>query len=148
MRMKSEDVRYGWCYHCGQTYWPAIDSKEFNCERCGNPLTPREKLPRVIRKVLDFQKWGDALSLNGLSGPSPGGAAGELGCHRTMIDKLADMGVLERSVYKKDGHYHVEISVRSIQRALENKRTTGKWTGSGELKKKGLWSTLQKNFSL
>jgi hypothetical protein len=49
-----------------------------------------------------------------------------------MIDKLADIGVLEKSVYDKDGFFIVYISRRSIARAKANKEKTGKWTDSGE----------------
>jgi hypothetical protein len=65
-----------------------------------------------------------------------------------MIDKLAKMGVLERSVYNKHGHYVVYISDRSVQKALANKAKTGKWTHSGEEEKKGLWKSLRKSFCL
>jgi len=49
-----------------------------------------------------------------------------------MVDKLVDMGVLEKSVYDKDGYFVVLISMRSIKKAMENKEKTGKWTDSGE----------------
>ena len=146
--MHPDEAKRGWCYRCGQTSWPTKLAKEFVCNRCGEALTPREKLPRRLRKVFDFQWWSDDLSLRGLAGLSPGGAATELRCHRTMIDKLSDMRVLERSVYNKDGYYVVEISVRSIERAIENKKKTGKWTGTGEVKGKDLWSRVRKSFCL
>jgi hypothetical protein len=65
-------------------------------------------------------------------GPSPGGAVAELRCERSMIDKLADRGILEKSIYDRDGHYVVMISARSIKKAKENKAKRGKWTDSGE----------------
>jgi hypothetical protein len=65
-------------------------------------------------------------------GPSPGGAVAELHCDRSMIDKLADCGILEKSVHDRDGHYVVMISERSIKKAKENKTKRGKWTNSGE----------------
>ena len=65
-------------------------------------------------------------------GPSPGGAVAELHCERSMIDKLADRGILEKSIYDRDGHYVVMISARSIKKAKENKAKRGKWTDSGE----------------
>ena len=49
-----------------------------------------------------------------------------------MIDKLADRGILEKSVYDRDGHYVVMISDRSIKQAKANKEKRGKWTDSGE----------------
>jgi len=50
-----------------------------------------------------------------------------------MVDKLVDRGILEKSVYDKDGHYVVLISSRSIEKAKENKKNTGKWTDSGDV---------------
>jgi hypothetical protein len=62
----------------------------------------------------------------------------ELQCDRSMIDKLAERGILEKSVYERDGHYLVMISERSIKKAKENKAKRKKWTDSGErLKAKG-----------
>ena len=65
-------------------------------------------------------------------GPSPGGAVAELRCERSMIDKVADRVMLEKSIYDRDGHYVVMISARSIKKAKENKTKRGKWTDSGE----------------
>lgn len=129
--MKPEDVKYGWCNNCGQTSW-VPESGEYVCVRCGDELIPVERLSREQRRTFKFQVWNDQVGLKGLMGPSPGGAAADLGCHRTMIDKLADRGILERSVYNKDGFFVVYISDRSIMRAQENKKQTGKWTDSGE----------------
>jgi hypothetical protein len=58
------------------------------------------------------------------------------------------MGVLERSVYDKDGFYVVYISDRSIQKALANKAKTGKWTDSGEKRKGQLWKLLRKGLRI
>jgi hypothetical protein len=142
--MKTHDIKFGWCERCGQTSWTARGSNAHVCAVCQSDLIPRDKLPRIRRKLFDFQSWSNGLSLRGLSGLSPGGAAEELGCHRTMIDKLVDMKVLERSIYNKDGYYVVEISARSIDRALANKQKTGKWTGTGEEKKTGVWKWVRK----
>lgn len=79
-----------------------------------------------------FQDWMDELHKADKWGPSPGGAASALGCDRSMVDKLADRGILEKSVYDRDGHYVVMVSDRSIKRARENKKRRGKWTDSGE----------------
>lgn len=79
-----------------------------------------------------FHVWMDEVRTSRKWGPSPGGAASELHCDRSMIDKLAERGILEKSVYKKDGHYVVMISSRSIKKAKENKQKRGKWTDSGE----------------
>jgi hypothetical protein len=56
----------------------------------------------------------------------------KLKCDRSMVDKLADRGILEKSVYDRDGHYVVIISSRSIAKAKENKEKRKKWTDSGE----------------
>jgi len=110
----------------------APESGDFVCARCGLEMIPPDKLPRDLRPVFRFQAWFDDVCVRGLNGPSPGGAASRLGCHRTMVDKLVDMGVLEKSMYDKDGYFVVLISMRSIKKAIENKKKTGKWTDSGE----------------
>jgi hypothetical protein len=79
-----------------------------------------------------FQAWLDEVWQEGKWGPSPGGAASKLQCDRSMIDKLAERGILEKSVYKYDGQYVVMISSRSIAKAKENKEKRGKWTDSGD----------------
>jgi hypothetical protein len=89
-------------------------------------------LSKNERSMLAFQDWMDELHAKDLWGPSPGGAVAELHCDRSMIDKLADRGILEKSVYDRDGHYVVMISSRSIKKAKENKAKRGKWTDSGE----------------
>ncbi len=134
-----DSVKQGWCYGCGQTSWTAKGAKEFVCAVCGYQLFTRKEIPRRLRKIFDFQSWGDEVFRSGLGGSSPGGAAADLGCHRTMVYKLVKMGVLERSVYNKDGFYAEYISDRSVQKALENKQTTGKWTGAGEQSYRGYW---------
>ena len=145
-RMNPDEVKHGWCYGCGGASFQAKPAKEFVCAVCGYQLFTRKEIPRRLRAVFDLQVWNHGVFLRGLGGPSPGGAAGELGCHRTMIDKLSKMGVLERSVYNKDGHYVVYISDRSIQKALENKQKTGKWTGSGKESKTGIWKWVRKSY--
>jgi len=129
--MNLNKVKRGWCYNCGQTMW-APDSGGYTCAKCGKDLTPPEELPPRLRKVFRFQAWDDDIGLRGLTGFSPGSAAADLGCHRTMIDKLVTMGVLEKSEYNRDGFHVVIISDRSILKALENKKRTGKWTDSGK----------------
>ena len=129
--MNTKPIQRGWCKTCGQAMW-APESGEYVCARCGDNLIAREDLPRRDRHVFDLQAWNDAVFLRGLGGPSPGGAAAILGCHRTMIDKLVDMKLLERSEYRKDGYFVVYISERSLKQAIENKKKTGKWTDSGE----------------
>jgi len=84
------------------------------------------------RGAFAYQSWIDEVWTSGKWGPSPGGAASKLGCDRSMIDQLAERGILAKSVYNKDGQYVVMISRRSIDRAKENKAKRGKWTDSGE----------------
>lgn len=108
------------------------ESGEYVCVRCGEDLIPRERLTKDQRRTFDLQSWSDQIGLKGLMGPSPGGAAADLGCHRSMIDKLSDRGILERSVYDKDGYFVVFISDRSIKQAKSNKKRTGKWTDAGQ----------------
>lgn len=91
-------------------------------------MIPFHKLDPSERVEVAAQVWFRDLRRRGLHGMSPGGAANKLGCHRSMIDKLADMGVLEKSVYEQDGIHMVFISMRSIRRAKESKEKTGKWT--------------------
>jgi len=95
-------------------------------------MRPKGELNRDEKSAFAFQAWLDDVWMNGKWGPSPGGAASELGCERSMIDKLSDRGILDKSVYKHDGQYIVMISTRSIKKAKENKKKRGKWTDSGE----------------
>ena len=95
-------------------------------------MKPLRNLTKTERSMLAFQDWMDDLHKKDLWGPSPGGAVAELHCERSMIDKLADRGILEKSIYDRDGHYVVMISARSIKKAKENKAKRGKWTDSGE----------------
>ncbi len=88
-------------------------------------------LGKTDRTALAFQDWSEGVVAAGKWGPSPGGAASALGCDRSMIDKLAQRRVLEKSVYDRDGIYVVMISRRSIDKAKENKKLRGKWTDSG-----------------
>jgi|GEM_PF-1706197 len=73
------------------------------------------KLTKAERGLLAFQDWLGDVFRKGLWGPSPGGTVAELHCDRSMIDKLAERGILEKSVYNRDGHYVVMISERSIK---------------------------------
>lgn len=123
-----------WCAECGEANFPHEDSAPDNpiCPGCGSEMKELRRLSKTERSLLSFQDWMDDLHKKGLWGPSPGGAVAELGCDRSMIDKLADRGILEKSVYDKDGHYVVMISERSIKKAKQNKAKRGKWTDSGE----------------
>jgi rRNA maturation endonuclease Nob1 len=124
----------GWCRECGHAE-PSHESAPPDvliCPACGSEMKSLENLTKSERSALAFQEWMDGLHRADQWGPSPGGAASELRCDRSMIDKLADRGILEKSVYDRDGHHVVIISDRSIKRAKENKKKRGKWTDSGE----------------
>jgi hypothetical protein len=92
----------------------------------------KSELTRDEKSAFEFQAWLDEVWCDGKWGPSPGGAASKLHCDRSMIDKLCDRGILEKSAYKHDGQLIVMISNRSIEKAKENKVKRGKWTDSGE----------------
>jgi hypothetical protein len=123
-----------WCGECGRANFPQEDSAPENpiCPGCGGEMKPLRNLSKTERSLFAFQEWMDDLHKKGLWGPSPGGAVAELHCDRSMIDKLAERGILEKSVYERDGHYLVMISERSIKKAKENKSKRGKWTDSGD----------------
>jgi hypothetical protein len=123
-----------WCAECGRASFPHEDSAPDNplCPGCGSEMRSLRSLSRAERTLLAFEDWMEQTHKKGLWGPSPGGAAAELGCDRTMIDKLAERWILEKSVYDRDGHFVVIISERSVKKAKENKRKRGKWTDSGE----------------
>lgn len=125
----------GWCPSCGDAFTPHESSAPNNpiCPACGSELKSMRNLSRVERSALAFQDWSEDVFKRGLWGPSPGGAAGMLGCDRSMVDRLVDREILERSEYDRDGHFVVMISERSIKRAKENKEKRGKWTDSGEV---------------
>ncbi len=128
-----ERERY-WCAECGRAGFPTEESAPDNpiCPACGSEMKELRCLSRTERSLLAFQDWMDEVHREGKWGPSPGGAVAELHCDRSMIDKLAERGILEKSVYDRDGHYVVMISERSIKKAKENKAKRGKWTDSGE----------------
>jgi hypothetical protein len=129
--IEREKIR-GWCGECGIAWPPVVEAGEWLCPRCRGRMRRKGELKRDEKRVFEFQAWLDDLSINGKWGPSPGGAASELHCDRTMIDKLADRGILEKSAYRYDGQLIVMISSRSIDKAKENKAKRGKWTDSGE----------------
>lgn len=124
----------GWCRDCGKAQVAHESSApgELICPACGGGMKSLSNLTKTERSALAFQDWMDKVHKADQWGPSPGGAASELRCDRSMIDKLAERGILEKNVYDYDGHYIVMISDRSIARAKENKKKRGKWTDSGE----------------
>src|SRR5258708_6134723 len=123
-----------WCAECGRANYPDESSSPNNpiCPGCGDEMKPLTRLTSTERKALGFQDWSQEVTAAGKWGPSPGEAAADLRCDRTMIDKLVERGILEKTVYAQDGHYIVVISRRSIKKAKENKEKRGKWTDSGE----------------
>ena len=123
----------GWCHECGHADLSASEAPDLLiCPACGGEMKPLRNLTKTERSMLAFQDWMDDVHKKDMRGPSPGGAVAELHCERSMIDKLADRGILEKSIYDRDGHYVVMISARSIKKAKENKAKRGKWTDSGE----------------
>jgi hypothetical protein len=124
----------GWCEECGHAEFSheSAPPDVMICPACGGEMKLLNDLTKSERIALAFQEWMDELHRKDLWGPSPGAAAADLGCDRSMVDKLADRGILEKSVYDRDGHHVVMISNRSIVRAVENKKKRGKWTDSGE----------------
>jgi hypothetical protein len=132
--MKPDELELGWCPSCERASYPHSDfpPDEMICPGCGEEMKPVRELNREQREDFNLHIWMEEVQKSGKWGPSPGGAASNLGCDRTMIDKLSDRGILEKSVYNRDGHYIVMISRRSIEKAKENKEKRGKWTDSGE----------------
>lgn len=124
----------GWCRRCGRAELshPEYPPDYLMCPNCGEEMKPLGSLTREERGSLSLQDWSEEVHKAGKWGPSPGGAAAALKCDRSMIDRLVDRGILEKSVYQRDGHHIVMISQRSIKQAKENKEKRGKWTDSGE----------------
>lgn len=124
----------GWCDECGQAHESDESAPPdlLICPVCGGEMKSLDRLNKTELRAFHFQEWLGEVHDGGRWGPSPGGAAAELRCDRSMIDKLAERGILEKSVYDRDGHYVVMISDRSIKKAKENKAKRGKWTDTGE----------------
>jgi hypothetical protein len=124
----------GWCRECGLPQIAHESSAPDNliCPACGSEMVELDRLNKRDLVMFRFQEWLSQVYTSGKSGPSPGGAASELGCDRSMIDKLAERDILEKSVYDRDGYFVVMISDRSIKKAKANKAKRGKWTDSGE----------------
>lgn len=92
-------------------------------------MTPLDKLSEDFLAMVRMQDWFAELSRKGLNGPSPQDAAKQLGCHRSMIDRLVERGILERSEFNFKGQKLVIISSRSIEVVQANRKRTGNWTG-------------------
>jgi hypothetical protein len=124
----------GWCNECGQAACSQQDAPPdvLICPSCGGEMKALDRLNKTELRAFRFQEWLSDVYTSGKTGPSPGGAVAALGCDRSMIDKLAERGILEKSVYDRDGYYVVMISDRSIKKAKANKEKRKKWTDTGE----------------
>jgi hypothetical protein len=99
------------------------------CPRCGSPLKPTGELTAGEKSAMALQAWFAGVSRKGLDGPSPMRAAAELGCSRSMIDRLVERGVLEKNEFAFKDRNIVIISQRSLEQAKQNREHTGNWTG-------------------
>lgn len=122
----------GWCTNCGGV--STADEREANkgnlyCRECGDDLTPLEKASPEQKAMIEMQEWFTKVCKADLNGPSPMEAAEELGCSRSMIDRLVERNVLEKSEFSFKDRKVVIISRRSVEKAKENRLRTGNWTG-------------------
>ena len=99
------------------------------CPSCGEAMVAESDMTPRQRALWKFIQWGHGVMARKQWGPSPGGAAGDLGCSRATVDDLVRVGILERNEYDADGHKFIMISSRSIERAKDNMKRTGRWTG-------------------
>ncbi len=131
IRHMADDVLKGWCNNCGfvRSATDFSEESEMFCEECGDRMKPTTQMSAGERATSRFMEWMSQVADDGKWGLSPGGAAGELKCSRATIDDLVRRGVLEKSEYNADGHHVILISERSILKAKENKKRTGRWTG-------------------
>lgn len=119
-RPSTSGVSFGTEYDAEENDWA--------CPHCGERMIRFKDLGPGYKSAVKFWLWSREMMDRQLGGPSPGGAAGELECSRAMVDKLVDLGVLERCEYNEDGHRVVMISSRSIEAAKEAKAIRGRWT--------------------
>lgn len=136
----------GWCGQCGVASYgvgnlTSADKKVYKecgvelkpsdrvCRECGTILKPLESITPEEKAMVDMQDWFAKVCKSGKNGPSPGEAAKELGCHRSMIDRLVEMKILEKSEFSFKGQKLIIISKRSLAVAKENRKKTGNWTG-------------------
>jgi hypothetical protein len=96
---------------------------------CGDTLKPFSELAEEERAMVDMQEWFAKVCRNRLNGPSPALAAEQLGCSRSMIDRLVERGILEKSEFLFKERSVIIISRRSLEKAKENRSRTGNWTG-------------------
>jgi hypothetical protein len=113
------------------SYAARLEAKtaRLSCRECGDTLKPLSELTDEERAMVDMQAWFAKVCREGHNGPSPIGAAEELQCSRSMIDRLVERGVLEKSEFSFKDRKVVIISRRSIEVAKENRLRTGNWTG-------------------
>jgi hypothetical protein len=124
-----------YCKDCEKTV-PIAEGEDDICPDCGASLVRVSSLRGVQRSAVEYIEWAKGVKERGEWGPSPGGAAAQLGCTRSMIDHLVNMGVLVRNESPaNDGNVRtVMISEASIKQAIENKKRTGNWTGGSKKK--------------
>ncbi len=130
--MKAQNAMRGWCAYCGGISHAAPQGTKtagLTCQVCGGPLKPLSELTEEEKAMADMQAWFAKVCRNGVNGPSPTMAAVELGCHRSMIDRLVERGILEKSEFRFKDRTVVIISRRSLAKAKENRLRTGNWTG-------------------
>ena len=99
------------------------------CPNCETPLKAPEALSPDELAMVQMQEWFGQVCRQGLNGPSPTMAAEELGCSRSMIDRLVEKGVLEKSEFTFKDRKVVIISQDSLAKAKANREKTGNWTG-------------------
>jgi hypothetical protein len=130
--MTSKKAVRGWCPNCGGVSYAerkGAKTAGLTCQVCGDTLKPLSELTEEEKAMVDMQAWFAKVCRNDLNGPSPIGAAAELRCSRSMIDRLVERGVLEKSEFRFKDRKVVIISRGSIARAKENRLRTGNWTG-------------------
>lgn len=130
--MKSKTAVRGWCSNCGGISYgvrKGLKSAALSCQMCGDVLKPFSELAEEEKAMFDMQEWFRKVCRSGLNGPSPTMAAEQLGCSRSMIDRLVERGVLEKSEFRFKDRTVVIISRRSFEKAKENRLRTGNWTG-------------------
>ena len=129
MSGKNKKIR-GWCGNCGGASYGIQQSHgKWICHECGDKLKPLDCISPEEKAMVEMQDWFAEVCRSGKNGPSPGGASAMLGCHRSMIDRLVEMGILEKSEFSFKGQKLIIISQRSLEKAKENRKQTGNWTG-------------------
>ena len=130
--MKAKNAMRGWCDYCGGLSHAAPQEAKaagLTCQMCGGPLKPLSELTEEEKAMADMRAWFAKVCRSDVNGPSPTMAAEELGCSRSMIDRLVERGILEKSEFRFKDRTVVIISRRSLAKAKENRLRTGNWTG-------------------